>query len=89
MLAKAAAYCGRELSSRDRIVADGFVDTDPFNADLAAVRAEPPFEQLRANARVMMIARRPTRRLPSSIPDSLLASSASDPTRSVAIGRGP
>ncbi|MGD0883115.1 MAG: methyltransferase domain-containing protein [Acidimicrobiales bacterium] len=45
--------------ARDRIVTTGLISADEFDANLAAVRAEPHVEQFRTNARVVVIARTP------------------------------
>jgi ubiquinone/menaquinone biosynthesis C-methylase UbiE len=64
-LVASAASFERELiiaqldDARDRIVATGLIGAAEFDADLDAVRSEPPFEQFRTNARVVVIARTP------------------------------
>ncbi len=46
--------------ARQRIVETGTMSADDFDADLAAVEAEEPHDEFRMNARIIVLARKPT-----------------------------
>jgi ubiquinone/menaquinone biosynthesis C-methylase UbiE len=45
---------------RSRVLADGVVDARQFDADLTELEHEEPFEEFRLNARIIVLAQRPT-----------------------------
>jgi ubiquinone/menaquinone biosynthesis C-methylase UbiE len=46
-------------AARERVVSAGAMDSDRFDADLAALEQEEPFEEFRMNARIIVLGRRP------------------------------
>jgi ubiquinone/menaquinone biosynthesis C-methylase UbiE len=46
-------------SARGRVVSAGVIEPGLFDADLAALEAEEPFEEFRMNARIIVLARKP------------------------------
>jgi ubiquinone/menaquinone biosynthesis C-methylase UbiE len=45
--------------ARSRVVEAGTMDADRFDADLATLEREPPFEEFRINARIIVLGHRP------------------------------
>jgi hypothetical protein len=46
-------------SARERVVGAGVMTGDRFDADLATLEREPPHEEFRMNARIIVLGRRP------------------------------
>ncbi|MFZ0974337.1 MAG: hypothetical protein WAN22_19055 [Solirubrobacteraceae bacterium] len=46
-------------AGRSRALAAGVIDADRFDADLAALEQEAPFEEFRTSSRIIVLGRRP------------------------------
>jgi hypothetical protein len=46
-------------AARSRVLTAGAIDADRFDADLAALEQEAPFEEFRTSSRIVVLGRRP------------------------------